>query len=327
MIRKYFFLVLALVSAVNLSAQQSFDASFPFETDPNKKFSLYLPSAYSPGTPNKLMLAFHPLGTSALVWRNELRDFAEDNDLILVCPDGGTDGRVDDPLDYRFTTALLDSVEKWYNIDEAERFAMGFSVGGKATYEYGLENASYFAGFIPVGAAINGTTGLESHLTNALCKPFYLVHGENDAPGTRYTPIKNALIANKAEVDFILMAGVGHTFSFPNRNSILNTAFRWVDTVQCTTSTGIDQLKKYPAFRLYPTVVSANDLLNLEVNLSRPEVITIEIYSMDGKMIYRGSNSYSNGVHPLSVRVLKPGAYLLRISASQSIFSQQFMVK
>src|SRR5690606_15319415 len=131
-------------------------------------------------------------------------------------------------------------------------FAMGFSVGGKAMYEYGLKNAEMFYGFIPIGPAINGTQEVESIISNAVCKPFFLIHGENDAPATRYEPIKAALIQNKAEVNFILMAGVGHTFSFPNRKSILKTAYRWIDTVTCKSSTGISAIKPTESIRIRP---------------------------------------------------------------------------
>ena len=328
--KKYFFLSLAFLSCSFLNAQQSFDSSFPYDSDPAKKFSLYVPSSYVAGTPNKMMLAFHPFNTTrwdAISWRNELTSFAEDAGLILVCPDGGTDGRVDDPLDYGFTTVLLDSVKKWYAIDEDKIFAMGFSVGGKATYEYGLNNASVFAGFIPIGAAINGTTEVNSVLSNALCKPFYLIHGENDAPSVRYTPIKAALEQNKAEVNTIFMAGIGHTIDFPNRNSILSNAFNWIDTVSCKTSTGISPVNVTPPFRVFPSMVSSDGSLFLGINLKSTEVLTIEVWSMDGKLVHSERDSFQITDHPISVRSLSKGAYTLIVRSEISSFSQKFIVQ
>ena len=47
------------------------------------------------------------------------------NNLILVCPDGGTNGNVSDPIDYGFTTELIDSMKTWYNIDLIEFMPWG----------------------------------------------------------------------------------------------------------------------------------------------------------------------------------------------------------
>lgn len=217
-------------------AQQRIDGSFPFQSDPAKKYSLYIPSGYEQGTPHRLMIGFHALNVArwnAASWCDTLVAFAEANDLLLACPDGGDDGRIDDPIDFAFTEVLLDSVAAWYSIDAAKRYAMGFSWGGRATYTFGLTHAGIFGGFVPIGAAINGTTEVQGIIQNAEGKPFYLVHGANDSPNIRYWPIRQALIDNGAIVNSILMPGVGHTIDFPNRNEILGVAFQWVDSVNC----------------------------------------------------------------------------------------------
>ena len=212
-------------------AQESIDGSFAFSNDPAKKYSLYVPSSYDDNTPNALMLGFHPFNTNrwdAQAWRDTLIVFAETNDLLLVCPDGGLDGQVDNPVDLAFTTALLDSVAVWYNVDQSQKYIIGFSVGGRATYTYGLDNAEEFQGFIPIGAAINGIQEVAGRLQNAENKKFYLVHGSNDIPSVRFTPVRDALTNSDACVETILMIGVGHTIDFPDRNNILTEAFNWV---------------------------------------------------------------------------------------------------
>jgi len=89
--------------------------------------------------------------------RDVLTDFAEVNNLILAAPDGGADGRIDDPIDKEFMTALLDSVENGYSINTNKEFILGFSWGARAAYSYGLENYNRFAGFLTIGAFLNGT--------------------------------------------------------------------------------------------------------------------------------------------------------------------------
>lgn len=323
--------LILMIWTLSLFAQQKLDASFSFQTDPNKKYSLYIPSTYSPSSPNSAMLAFHPFNPptwTSFTWRNELTDFAENNDLILICPDGGSDGRVDDQLDYDFTTALLDSVQKWYNINDEKIFAMGFSVGGKAMYEYGLNNASTFAGFIPIGPAINGTTEVSSVLSNAICKPFYLIHGENDAPTVRFDPIKEALEQNKAEVNSILMAGVGHTINFPNRASILRNAFNWVDTVKCKTSTGINGTNVTERIKLYPNLVSeSSPPAKIHFSLNSSEIVSISIWNINGQLVHRKIDSFNTGSYSIPSQNLEKGTYFVQVLKGSQTYSSRLVVQ
>lgn len=230
----YWFLFFLLACSL-LSAQQRIDSNFAFQTDPAKKYSIYVPSTYSAASANKMMLGLHPFNTSrwdAESWCDTLIDFAEMNGLLLICPDGGADGRVDDAIDTAFATAVMDSMEVWYNVDTDNIYAMGFSVGGRATHTYGLNHTSRMSGWIPIGAAISGLNEVTPNLLkNADCIPVYLVHGSNDSPNNRYWPVRQALIDSGAVVESILMSGVGHTIDFPNRNQILTTAYQFIDSV------------------------------------------------------------------------------------------------
>ncbi|MEL6986529.1 MAG: hypothetical protein AAGK97_01775 [Bacteroidota bacterium] len=232
--------------------QQSIDGNFAFQNNPAKKYSLYIPSSYNAQVPNDAMLALHPLNTNrwdSQSWRDTLIAFAEENNLILIAPDGGIDGRIDDPIDTAFTSALIDSTMKWYNIDEQQVFVMGFSWGGKTTYTYGLRRINQFAGFMIINPAVN-LSEVNGIIENANNKAFYLIHGSNDSPGVRYFPFVDALNANNACLETEYMQGIGHTIDFPNRNQILSNAFSFLKANNCsTTSTSnsfISNLNVYP---------------------------------------------------------------------------------
>ena len=230
------FTLILLFSLSSLIAQQSIDGEIPFQTDPAKKYSLYIPSQYDEGEANKLVVAFHPLNTSrwnAESWRDTLIDFSESIQAILLCPDGGEDGKVDDPIDTAFTSFILDSIRQSYNIDESKIFGMGFSWGGRTTYTYGLNRPGLFEGHLVIGAAINGLNEIGGLVQNAELLSFYLVHGSNDALSTRYTPAKNALENANACIEGMVLQGIGHTIDFPNRNQILIDAFNWLDNRAC----------------------------------------------------------------------------------------------
>jgi hypothetical protein len=233
-LRTFNILLSFLAFVLSASAQTRIDSSFAFSTNPAKKYSIYLPSSYTAGVANELMVGFHPLNVGvwdAKSWCDTLKAFSESNDLILVCPDGGSNGNVTDQIDYDFTTALLDSMQLWYNIDPSRIYAMGFSVGGVATYQYGLDHANIFSGYIPIGAAVTSASVFSPVIANAEGKPYFLIHGSLDAPAVRFTPMLNALNANCALVNSLLMPGVGHTINFPNRNQLLSDAYHWIDSV------------------------------------------------------------------------------------------------
>ncbi len=312
----------------SLNSQERIDGSFEFQTDPTKKYSLYIPSGYDENSPHRLMIGFHPFNTNrwdAESWCDTLIAFAEINNLILACPDGGIDGQVDDPIDTAFTSVLMDSVFLWYNINPEKVYAMGFSWGGKTTYTYGLNHIWRFRGFIPIGAAINGTSEVNSVIQNAEGKPYYLVHGANDSPGTRFTPIKNALESNNALVNSLLMSGVGHTIDFPNRNQILTTAFEWVDSVNCSQLTNVAVIEDKPVeFRLFPNPVLQNQKITLFSSREFEDHVSINVVSVDGKVILRKDlNGIKKGNNDLPINVydLEKGVYFLQILHHQKQIS------
>lgn len=176
-------------------------------------------------------------------WRDTLTAFAEANQVLLICPDGGPDGRIDDEIDTAFTSLLLDSVHLWYPYHRDKLIAMGFSWGGRTVYSYGLSRPDLIYGLIPIGAAIDGMTQMQGKEQGASFKNVYLVHGANDDPGNRYQPAKLFFARTSACVFDTLMAGIGHTIDFPDRNNILTRAYQKVWNHDCLISS-ISELNK-----------------------------------------------------------------------------------
>jgi len=317
-------LLLPLLSFSSLSAQQRVDGTFPFQTDTAKQYSIYLPSNYTPGTPHRLMLGLHPLNTArwnSISWCDTLIVFAETNGLLLVCPDGGADGAIDDPIDTAFTTALLDSMDTWYSIDHDKVYAMGFSWGGRTTYTYGLLRPQVFKGYLPIGAAINSLTEVNTTMqANSAGKPVYIVHGGSDSPSTHYTPVLNALNANGAIVNSILMPGIGHTIDFPNRNTILGTAFQWIDSVNCAgLMTGVLSLASASgSLRILPSVVSNERHAHLQFTGKETGTVVVELVNLNGRVAKTISAGAMKGstVIDLDLHGLVVGTYMVRIQGA-----------
>jgi len=317
---KFIFTLVFSFVVILCFAQSRIDSHLDFQNDPAKKYSIYIPSSYDASVPNKLMLGLHPLNTSrwdAVSWCDTLIVFAEANDLLLICPDGGADGAVDDPIDTAFTTLMLDNMVNWYNVDESQIYAMGFSWGGLTTYTYGLNHVDRFAGFMPIGAAINGVSPLLSTLNNANEKPFYIVHGSNDSPSSRFTPVRDALINAGACVETNLLSGVGHTIDFPNRNAILTTAFEWLESVACG-ATPLQNLEAAKDLNVFPNPIFSGE--QLSVDWDSQTVTRLELYNIQGQLLLQ------NDIDKLLINKDLKGIYLLKIVGSNETFVEKIMI-
>ena len=277
----YFVILLVSVSSFG---QSTIEGTLMVDNT-EKSYALYIPEAYDPSEANPMMLGLHPLNTNrwdAIAWRDTLIQFAEMNDLILVCPDGGPDGRIDDPIDTLFTSMLVDSISQWYTIDEEQKYAMGFSWGGRTTYTYGLRRTDEYKGLLAIGAAVDITI-IQDVLPSAKDQAIYVLHGSQDAVSTRYTPIINALEDNGACLESMLMNGVGHTIDFPNRNNILTEAYNFLRTSNCGVISSIDRTNSnIQKARITPNPNSGH--FSLE-NINKTDLESIEIYNSVGQSI------------------------------------------
>lgn len=326
-----------LLGYCSISGQQKVDSSYAFQTNAAKKYSIYVPSSYTDSIPNKMMLGLHPFNTlrwDAEAWRDTLTSFAETNGLLLICPDGGVNGRIDDAIDVAFTTDLIDSVKSWYNVDTANIYAMGFSVGGKATYTYGLNNDSIFGGFIPIGAAISGTQEVNVSLQRkSKDKPFYIIHGSFDSPFTRFFPVRDSLIAKGAIVKTNYMVGVGHTIDFPNRNSILTSGFNWIDSVNNAFIVSLSELKSSSEkFLLFPNPIYREQSIKFDLEYEmQDQYAEIRVYDIGGKEMLNSIQQISKGTNTLNSNLssLSKGTYFLTISLKRAKkrFIQEFILQ
>ncbi|MDB4533595.1 T9SS type A sorting domain-containing protein [Vicingaceae bacterium] len=331
-------LLTALFCAIQVFAQQRIDGNFSFQTDPAKKYSLYIPSNYDANTPNKMMLGLHPLNTArwnGISWCDTLINFAEMNNLILVCPDGGVDGRIDDAIDTAFTSALIDSARFWYNIDTEKTYVMGFSWGARTTYTYGLNRPSVFGGYLPIGAAITNTNEVSTTLqSNSSGKPVYILHGGNDSPNTRFYPVRTALINSGAIVNSLLQSGVGHTIDFPNRDAILTIAYTWIDSVNCanitvSTKEFVETKLKVTMFP-NPTNKKEGLTINLVSNFKEQEG-EVKIFDLQGMQLKQIKILAKNGINKVDKELisLPSGTYLvsIKLDSDKRAFSNKIVLE
>jgi len=265
------------------TAQVQINSSVPFQTDDAKDYSIVVPTSYVEGEPIAAFLALHPWNTdrwNGETWCEELAEFAEANDVILVCPDGGDDGKIDDPIDTAFTSFILDSAFQWYDIDPDKLYAVGFSWGGKTTYTYGLNHIDKFAGLTPIGAAVNITevNGISDNIEG---KPVYVIHGSFDSPNIRYYPLISEMENKGACIESNLLQGIGHTIDFDNQLEILTTGYDYLKENACITTSSEDRDVNEQKLLPYNSVRKGSIL---ELTYDNCTILTL-----DGKIIKRGS--------------------------------------
>lgn len=294
-----------------MDGQEQLNESMPFDTDPSKDYSIFIPSNYSEGNPIPAFVALHPFNTNrwnGQTWCEELADFAEENGVFLICPDGGIDGKIDDAIDTAFTSFLLDSAFIWYDIDETKVYATGFSWGGKTTYTYGLNHIDKFAGLMPIGAAINinEIAGIE---VNAEDIPVYIVHGSLDSPNSRFYPLLSAMEDNGACVESNLLSGVGHTIDFDNQVEILTEAYEYLQENECVTTSTIDEkIAQTPI--LSQSIFSFGEMVSLDLT----DRMQWSIYTIDGQAVMSGKES------EILIR-LNSGLYIIQSGKQTQLFT------
>lgn len=306
-------LVVVLLIGAACSGQELLSGTYDFQSDPAKKYSIYVPSAYDEATPTDMMLALHPWNTArwnALSWCDTLKTFAETNSLLLVCPDGGDDGKIDDAIDTAFTSFLIDQVLDQYNVNEAQIYATGFSWGAKTVYTYGLQNAELFAGYIPVGAVVVSGE-VSPFVGDSAGQNFFVIHGSQDSPNTRYTPIIN-LLGNSHCVESRLLEGVGHTIDFAGRNQLLTEAYQYLKNNACglTSTTAVSNFENI----LTSNQVARGERLRVQDTFKSVDLMIVDPY---GRLVVEG----------LGGQILAPITAGVYIIVAEGYLSQKFVVQ
>ncbi len=314
---KYLVFAVCFLAVQYGNTQERINGVIPFMNE-DKKYSIYVPSSYDSNNPSHLMVGMHPWNVNrwdAESWCDTLIQFSEDNQLLLLCTDGGEDGKVDDLIDTAFTSFVLDSMMLWYNVNPDKVYLMGFSWGGKTVYSYGFNNLTKFDGFMAIGAAVNGTDEIGSILEEVDSKKIYIIHGDNDSPNTRYWPLVNAL-GPKNCLESILLPGVGHTIDFDNRNAILTEGYSFLSEGKCGEVNTFDEA--LIEMKVYPNPLKVDQKISIKIPIN---TISIEILDIKGKVIQRYTDTSKTIKAPSLV-----GEYILKVNTTNQSSTQIIIV-
>ena len=134
----------------------------------DRQYTLKIPENYDSANPYRLVFGFHWLsgsmgdvvnGNSVPVWYG-LEALAEGT-AIFVAPDGIDNGWANGGgSDIAFVDSIIEQVEADLCVDQASRFATGFSYGGGMSYAVACARAGEFRAVAPIaGGLISGCDG------------------------------------------------------------------------------------------------------------------------------------------------------------------------
>jgi predicted esterase len=134
----------------------------------NRQYTLKIPENYDSSNPYRLVFGFHWLsgsmgdvvnGNSVPAWYG-LEALAEGS-AIFVAPDGIDNGWANGGgSDIAFVDSIIEEIEADLCVDQASRFATGFSYGGGMSYAVACARAGEFRAVAPIaGGLISGCDG------------------------------------------------------------------------------------------------------------------------------------------------------------------------
>ncbi len=227
---------LATFLSPNIQAQTKRSGSIRYYHQQNKGYALYFPSGYRRGKIYSVVVAFHPLNSHrwhAVSWRDQLIDFAERNQVILICPDGGLDGKTDDKIDLHFSRYLLQQAIKSYSLRVDNVYTMGYSWGARAALKMALTYGEIINGCLLVGINASSVSIPESLLIQARGLACYFIHGEQDHVQSNLLPLAYTLDNYGACTARAVVKKTGHTFFFSNRKAYLDKGLYWLSRQSC----------------------------------------------------------------------------------------------
>lgn len=206
------FFIAFLFFSLNSTAQ-TVDESFVFE-GVQRNHKVYIPTSFSESMP--LVLNLHGYTSNAFqqVFYSNMTAVAEQNDFMVVFPDGTTDqyGATfwnseilgESVNDLGYIDALIDSMILNYNIDPNRVYMCGMSNGGFMSYYSACELSTRIAAIASVTGTMNNAIYDNCNPERAV--PILEIHGTADATvpynGLLFSGSFQTMISTEEVVDF-----------------------------------------------------------------------------------------------------------------------------
>jgi hypothetical protein len=230
-------LILSFIFKVSISVRAATNAdTYIYVQGVKHTLSVSIPADYNPLKSYPLIVGLHYCGGNSNEYRNALKPLCDSLDVIVVCPDNNSSeiGTSD------FITASIDTAKSIYNINENEVFLTGMSCNAYELLRMATNGIYPFKGIFPWApwfSSFNSTT------FNLDCKiPLIISVGTADPNYLAIIKLYDSLEAHKANVDLVLIQGVGHTLAFAQFS---NEMIRCMNYLNDTNSITIDPIDNF----------------------------------------------------------------------------------
>jgi poly(3-hydroxybutyrate) depolymerase len=157
----------------------------------DREFYVFLPSNYMGRGAFPLMFALNGSGGTGYTAQDASRmsSVADTSGFIVVYPNPvGANWNLNSDVGY--ISALIDSVNSYYNVDLSRVYVCGFSFGGYMSHQLGCQLFNRIAAIAPVAGTIQGST--ISNCLSTASPPVFYMHGTLDAV-VPYSGVQNTL--------------------------------------------------------------------------------------------------------------------------------------
>ncbi|MCI4670122.1 MAG: hypothetical protein MRZ79_18440 [Bacteroidia bacterium] len=299
-------------------AQKKMEGVFSYHNTSKGKYALYLPSSFKKGKTLHVVIAFHPFNSlkwNSDSWRDELALFAESNQILLVCPEMGSNWNEQNGNCLDYSKQLILHLLAKYDVKPNCIYALGMGMGANTALKMGIRHRNFVHGLLLISANPKILHLNPTEYAKCFNLPCYIIHGKNDHLQMKHYPLKKALNQAGACTKSNLIDGVGSNFQIKEGTSRLNSAFDWLHNYSCNRPEYVwNENRKIQIVR---NVDSPSISINgMEITLSNMKachaINRIKVYDQQGLLIEVRRQPMKQEV----IILPDPGRYVIMLQSS-----------
>lgn len=318
------FLLILWSWPIGLGAQEEREVLLSLGYSPDQYVAFYLPTDTPSPDSAVILLAFHPFHSSrwnGRTWEKALQPLAEQQQCILICPDGGADHRSDGYMDLVAAKRALDSVIHLTGIQSPQVITIGFGHGAKAALNFALNYPTLVKGAVLWATPAEHIPEIHEAHPQAARQMFYLINGSRDALSNRFFPLRQALIRLGATCGYQILEQSGHNLR--QLNEVFGQGVRWV-MKQPVRPAGIKvHSVRHPRFQLYPNPARPGQPLQIQFLDGPGPILEMRVFDTAGllkQVVYRPERQYW-------IAPTLPGNYVISAYTADEVFSYRLWIQ
>lgn len=280
---------------------------------------VYIPTGVDTNAANnKMIVGIHGLGTpdNSVEIRQFLAPLGESENMIVACPDPYLN---DQPRSKTVVDEAVDALINWYNIDENEKYIVGYSAGSDVAARYVLSLEKHtFKGLIWFAPGFYSITNVPNQ---DLLPPVCLCVGTSDFVSlAQANLIRNAF--NNSSVPFLYntISGVAHTMDFPTFPQEMK---KCVDFIDQNSTVGLENKLENQNFTIYPN--PGNNFFIESKSVNAP-IENINIFDVLGREVFHLANTTAQKLQ-IETESWAKGWYFIQINNQKNTQSFKWLKK